>query len=120
MTAPSSSLLVRTEEALDAFLTPRFQLGAEAGVAAGPIGAGSGEQIDEGILAFVRSKGLYAGATIEGTVIKPARERNSAFYGEEVTAVDILVRRTVSSDDALGLRGDLARATAQTPAVAQQ
>jgi lipid-binding SYLF domain-containing protein len=113
-------LVVRSEEALDAFLTSRTKLGAEASVAAGPIGGGSGEQVDDGIVAFVRSKGLYAGAAIEGTVIKPADERNAAYYGVEVTPVDILVRRTVTNDDALGLRSDLARASGSTTAVARQ
>lgn len=108
-------LLIRTEEALDAFLSARFQLGAEVSVAAGPVGAGAGEQVDAGIVAFVRSKGLYAGATVEGTVIRPARERNATFYGREVTPADILVRRSVSSDEALGLREDLTRA-AEGPA----
>lgn len=105
-------LLVRTEKALDGFLSSRFQLGAEASVAAGPVGAGTGQQIDEEIVAFVRSKGLYAGAALEGISIRPAEDRNRAFYGSEVTPVDVLVRRTVSSDDSLGLREDLARAAA--------
>ena len=103
-------LLLRTEKALDAFLSSRFQLGAEASVAAGPVGAGTGQQIDEEIVAFVRSKGLYAGAALEGMVIRPADDRNRAFYGSDVTPVDILVRRTVTSEDSLALREDLARA----------
>ena len=103
-------LLVRSQAALDAFLSKRFQLGAEASVAAGPVGAGTGEQVDEQIVAFVRSKGLYAGAALEGTLIRPATDRNRAFYGRDVTPVDILVRQAVASDEALGLREDLARA----------
>ena len=103
-------LLVRSESALDAFLSKRFQLGAEASVAAGPVGAGTGEQVDEDVVAFVRSKGLYAGAALEGTLIRPADERNRAFYGRDVTPVDILVRQSVASEGALGLREDLARA----------
>jgi lipid-binding SYLF domain-containing protein len=102
--------LLRTESALDAFLSSRLQLGAEASVAAGPVGAGTGSEIDEEIVAFVRSKGLYAGAALEGTIIRPATERNRAFYGRDVTPVDILVRQAVASDEALGLREDLARA----------
>jgi SH3 domain-containing YSC84-like protein 1 len=109
-------LLVRSESALDAFLSSRFQLGAEVSVAAGPVGAGSGTEIDEEIVAFVRSKGLYAGAAVEGTMIRPASERNRAFYGRDVTPVDILVRQRVSSDEALGLREDLARAAGSVAA----
>ena len=103
-------LVIRTEEALDAFLSSRFQLGAEASVAAGPVGAGTGEQVDEGIVAFVRSKGLYAGAALEGTVIKPASDRNRDYYGVDVSPADILVRHSAVNDESLGLREDLARA----------
>jgi hypothetical protein len=50
---------------------------------------------------------------VEGTVVRPAADRNAAFYGAPTTPVDILVRRSVASDEALGLREDLARATGQ-------
>ena len=103
-------LLVRSQAALDAFLSKKFQLGAEASVAAGPVGAGTGGEVAEEVVAFVRSKGLYAGAALEGTIVRPATERNRAFYGRDVTPVDILVRQAVASEESLGLREDLARA----------
>jgi lipid-binding SYLF domain-containing protein len=74
------------------------------------VGAGTGENVTAEILAFVRSKGLYAGATLDGTVIKPATDRNAAYYGADVTAADILVRRSAQNPHADGLRDDLARA----------
>lgn len=111
-------LVVTNEAALDGFLSSRFELGAEVAVAAGPIGGGSGEQLGASIVAFVRSKGLYAGAALAGTAIRPAVERNAAYYGAPATPVDILVRRTVSSESSIGLREDLARAVAEEPAAA--
>lgn len=110
-------LLMRNENALDGFLSSRFQLGGEVGVAAGPIGSGTAEQIGAPIVAFIHSKGLYAGASLDGTVVRPAMERNAAFYGREVTPVDILVRRLVASEDAIGLREDLARASRKNAAI---
>jgi SH3 domain-containing YSC84-like protein 1 len=104
--------LLRSQAALDSFLSPKLQLGAEAAVAAGPVGAGAGENVTAEILTFVRSKGLYAGATLDGTVIQPADERNAAYFGAEVTAADILVRKSVQNPHADGLRDDLARAAA--------
>jgi lipid-binding SYLF domain-containing protein len=101
-------LLIQSQAGLDSFLSPKLQLGAEAAVAAGPVGAGAGENVSAEILTFVRSKGLYAGATLDGTGIKPADERNAAYYGAEVTAADILVRKIVQNPHADGLRGDLA------------
>ena len=108
-------LLIQSQAGLDSFLSPKLQLGAEAAVAAGPVGAGAGENATAEILTFVRSKGLYAGATLDGTVIQPAAERNAAYYGSEVTAADILVRRSVANPHADGLREDLARTARATP-----
>lgn len=108
-------LLVQSEAGLDSFLSPSLQLGAEAAVAAGPVGAGAGENASAEVLTFVRSKGFYAGATLDGTLIRPATERNAAYYGSAVTAADILVRKTVRNVQADGLREDLAR-TARIPA----
>ena len=108
-------LVMSKENALDDFLSSRFQLGGEIAVAAGPVGNGTGEQIGAPMIAFIRSKGLYAGASLDGTVVRPAGDRNSAYYGRDVTPVDILVRRTVSSDESIGLQEDLARAVAFDP-----
>lgn len=101
--------LIQSQAGLDSFLSPKLHLGAEAAVAAGPVGAGAGENVSADILTFVRSKGLYAGATLDGTVIQPATERSAAYYGVEVTATDILVRKLAQNPQADGLREDLAR-----------
>lgn len=108
-------LLIQSQAGLDSFLSPKVQLGAEAAVAAGPVGAGAGGNATADVLTFVRSKGLYAGATLDGTLIQPADERNADYYGSAVTAADILVRKTVRNAHADGLRDDLAR-TARAPA----
>lgn len=108
-------LLLQSQDALDSFLSPKLQLGAEAAVAAGPVGAGTGENVTAEILTFVRSKGLYAGATLDGTVIRPATERNAAYYGAAVTPTDILVRNVAQNPHADGLRGDLTRTALATP-----
>lgn len=107
--------LIQSQAGLDSFLSPKVQLGAEAAVAAGPVGAGAGENVSADILTFVRSKGLYAGATLDGTVIQPATDRSAAYYGVDVTATDILVRRLVQNAQADGLREDLARTASPTP-----
>ena len=108
-------LLLQSQDALDSFLSPKLQLGAEAAVAAGPVGAGTGENVTAEILTFVRSKGLYAGATLDGTVIRPATDRNAAYYGVEVSPADVLVRRIVRNAHADGLREDLTRTAGAPP-----
>jgi lipid-binding SYLF domain-containing protein len=90
-------LLVMTHNGADAFLSTKAQLGADASVAAGPVGAGA-EGATADIQGFARSKGAYAGVSFEGAVISPDDSRNRAYYGQQVSPTDILVRRKVSNE----------------------
>jgi lipid-binding SYLF domain-containing protein len=92
-------LLVMTQKGVDAFLSTKAQLGADASVAAGPVGAGA-QTATADVQGFARSKGAFAGVSFEGAVISPDDSRNEAYYGEEVTLSDILVRRKVHNDHA--------------------
>ncbi|MET0815767.1 MAG: lipid-binding SYLF domain-containing protein [Pseudoxanthomonas sp.] len=87
--------LVMTEKALNSLLSNSFKLGADVSVAAGPVGSGAGSQINADIVSFVRSKGLYGGLNIDGSVITIDEEGNRALYGRPVTPVDILVKGSV-------------------------
>jgi lipid-binding SYLF domain-containing protein len=70
--------------ALDSFLKSKFKLGGDVAVAAGPIGAHATAATDillqGGIFSYSRSKGLFAGVSLEGAVIIPRSERNQAYY----------------------------------------
>jgi lipid-binding SYLF domain-containing protein len=87
-------LLVMTEKGLNAMLSNKFQLGADASVAAGPVGVGA-QAATADILQFSRSKGVFAGLTVEGAVIAPRDKWNQAYYGKEVLPTDILLGHTV-------------------------
>ncbi len=102
-------LFVTTQKGVDTFLSSSFKLGAEASVAAGPVGEGA-KAATADVLSFCRSKGAFVGASFEGSVIKPSEDLNEAFYKKPVSPVDILVRGSVSSGAAKGLREDLAKA----------
>ncbi len=102
-------LLVMTQKALDALLVTSTKLGGEVSVAAGPVGVGSGD-VGVDIVSYARSKGLYAGISLEGSVIKPSDERNQAFYGRPLSPLDILVRREVAPGLALTLVDEIAGA----------
>ena len=103
-------LFVQTEKGMNSFLSSSLKLGAGASVAAGPVGQGA-QAATSDILSFSRTKGVFLGASLDGTVVEPAKELNKAFYGRDVSPVDILVRRDVTSRQADGLRRDLAAAT---------
>ena len=55
-------VLVMTEKALNALLSPSFRLGGDASVAAGPVGAGAASSVTADMVSFARSKGVYAGS----------------------------------------------------------
>ena len=96
-------LLVMTEKGMNAMLSTKFQLGADASVAAGPVGAGA-QAATADILQFSRSKGVFGGLTVEGAVIAVRDQWNQAYYGKAVQPTDILVKHTVQSAGADPLR----------------
>jgi len=105
-------LLVMTEKGMDALLSTNFKLGTDASVAAGPVGAGAKLQTAD-VMAISRTKGVFGGVSVEGAVIKPRDKWNSAYYGKEVRAVDIAVKRNVSNPAADPLRAAIAKASAK-------
>lgn len=79
--------LIMNEEGLRGLMEDKFELGGEAGVAAGPYGreasASTNPTLDAGILSYSRSKGAYIGAAIKGAVISPDNDLNQAVYGKK-------------------------------------
>lgn len=100
-------LLMMTQKGVDAMLSTKFQLGGDASIAAGPVGAGA-QAATVDILQFARSKGVFGGLTLEGAVIAIRDKLNHAYYGRPVTPVDILVQRNVSNPGATLLVGTVA------------
>jgi hypothetical protein len=81
-----------TQRSVENFARGKFTLGADASVAAGPVGrqteAAAG--INAEIYSYSRSRGLFAGVALDGTVIAFDHRANNAFYhGEEVTTTEI-------------------------------
>jgi len=85
-------LLIMNDAGLKGLLEDKFEIGGEASIAAGPVGrsasAGTNATLDAGILSYSRSKGVFAGVSLKGAVIKPDNDLNKAYYGK--TAKDIL------------------------------
>jgi len=105
-------LLAMTERGVTALLSSSVKLGADIGIAVGPVGAGaeaSTANLSADIISFSRSKGLYGGVSLEGAVVAVRGGLNNAYYGRNVSPSDILIARTVKSDAATGLRSMLAK-----------
>ncbi|PIU41945.1 MAG: hypothetical protein COS99_02780 [Candidatus Omnitrophica bacterium CG07_land_8_20_14_0_80_42_15] len=92
-------LLIGNERGLDGLLQSSFKLGGDASVAAGPVGrdaeAATDLQLKGGILAYSRSRGAFIGIKLEGSVLSFNKEANTSLYGVDVTASDILIKKSV-------------------------
>jgi len=92
--------LVMTDKGFNSLLASTFKMGADASIAAGPVGAGAKSDIVADLIAFSRAKGIYGGINLDGTVVSSNTEWDSAYYGKKVLPPDILVRRNVSNKGA--------------------
>ncbi len=108
--ASENITLVMTEKGLNTLLAPSVKLGGDASVAAGPVGAGAASDVTTDFVAFARSKGVYGGLNLDGTVITANNDWNNAYYGKPVLAPDILVRGSASNKGADKLLAEVARA----------
>lgn len=94
-------LVVTNDRGVNGLLQNKFTVGADASAAAGPVGrdadASTDWQMKASILSYSRSKGLFAGVSVEGMVINQEKDDNSTYYGEGTTAQDILVDRKVKA-----------------------
>jgi lipid-binding SYLF domain-containing protein len=89
-------MMAMTDKGRDALLSNKFQVGADASVSAGPVGTGA-QAATTDIVQYARSKGLFGGVSVEGSVIAVRDSLNHAYYGTAVNPVDILVLGNVSN-----------------------
>ena len=102
--------LVMSDRALNSLLSDSIKLGPDASVAAGPVGAGAKADVVTDLVSYSRSKGVYGGVNLDGTVVAVSKDWNEGFYQKPVSAPDILVRMTAHSKGADKLVGDISRA----------
>lgn len=103
-------LLVMTDRGMEKLLTSSFKLGADITLAAGPVGGGASAQTAD-VLSYSRSKGAFAGMSLDGAVIKTKDTLNEGYYGKPLSPTDILIRKTVSNPHADTLRKEISTVT---------
>jgi lipid-binding SYLF domain-containing protein len=78
-------LVINNQRGLEQLVKNQFKIGADAGVAAGPVGreasASTDIQMRAQILSYSRSRGLFAGVTLNGSTIRQDRDANERLYG---------------------------------------
>jgi SH3 domain-containing YSC84-like protein 1 len=97
-------LLVMNTRGVEALLSTKVQLGANMSAAAGPKGRDSSASTDASMraemLSYSRSRGLFAGVSLEGTSLRPDDDASAEIYGRKVTAREIVQGTTHPVPDA--------------------
>jgi lipid-binding SYLF domain-containing protein len=87
-------LLVMNDQGMEHLLSSKFTVGAEASVAAGPVGRDASAQTDvtlhAEILAWSRSRGAFIGIALEGATLSEDSTENKALYGKDITNKEIV------------------------------
>ena len=88
-------LLVMNEGGARGILAGKVKLGGDASIAAGPVGREASAETDislrSEILSYSRSRGLFAGISLEGSTIRPDNKANQQVYGKHLEAKDIVL-----------------------------
>jgi SH3 domain-containing YSC84-like protein 1 len=88
-------LLVMNDRGAKGILSSKVKLGADASIAAGPVGRDASAETDATmraeILSYSRARGLFAGISLEGSTIRPDNDANRRIYGEKISARDIVM-----------------------------
>jgi len=88
-------LLVMNERGASGILTSKVKLGADASVAAGPVGRTASAETDAtlraDILSYSRARGAFVGVALEGSTIRPDNGANKQVYGQEIPAREIVL-----------------------------
>lgn len=101
-------LLMMNERGAERLLSNSFKLGPDASVAAGPVGVGTGVAPIADIVSFSYSQGLFAGISLEGTVLSPRDEWNRAYYGS--ASLNDVLSGKAGTARASDLRADVQKA----------
>jgi lipid-binding SYLF domain-containing protein len=93
-------LLVMNKRGASAILDSKVKLGADASAAAGPKGRGASADTDATmraeILSYSRSRGLFAGISLEGSTLRPDNDANADVYGRKITAREIVMGHKIA------------------------
>lgn len=98
-------LVFRSKKGVDNIINGKFTLGADASVAAGPVGrsaqASTDEQLKAEIYSYSRARGLFAGVSVDGAVLSIDHKANQAAYGRNTTPRAVFEGRIQSAPDAV-------------------
>jgi lipid-binding SYLF domain-containing protein len=109
-------MLVMNQTGADKLMKSKFTIGGEGSAMAGPVGRTASAQTDAymraEILSYSRSRGAFAGVTLNGSSLRPDNDDNKKIYGKEVKHEDILQNRVPAPGSANDLIATLTKYSA--------
>src|SRR6266851_6347046 len=106
-------MLVMNQGAIDKLLSSKFTIGADASVAAGPVGRTSSAETDvqlhAEILTYSRARGLFAGVSLQGATMRPDDDANKDMYGRPMSNKDVVLGNVTAPATAARLIAELNR-----------
>jgi lipid-binding SYLF domain-containing protein len=113
-------MLVMNKRGAEKLLSSKFTLGADASVAAGPVGrtssADTDAQLHAEILSYSRSRGAFAGLSLEGATLRPDEDSNAELYGHKLTNEQIVMGKIKTPRSGSKLTAELNRYSARKKA----
>jgi len=110
-------LLVMNQGAVDKLLSSKFTIGGDASAAAGPVGRTASAQTDAQmraqLLTYSRSRGLFAGISLEGATLRPDDDANKDLYGKTSSNQDIVHGKVAPPSAAARLLAELNKHSAR-------
>jgi SH3 domain-containing YSC84-like protein 1 len=100
-------MIVFTQKGLDKLYSSSFKFGGDATIAVGPMGGGAGADIMTDFVSFIRSKGAFAGISMQGAIVKVNYDWNEAYYGQKVSPIGIIKQKLVSNPGSAELRNTI-------------
>lgn len=89
-------LLIMSDVSLKSLFKDKFTIGADASIAAGPLGRDASAATDiglsAGILSYSRAQGIFVGVSVKGSVIEADWESNESYYGSDVSIIDVFFK----------------------------
>jgi lipid-binding SYLF domain-containing protein len=106
-------MLVMNERGMEKLLSSKFTVGADAAAAAGPVGRQTSAQTDAWmraeILSWSRSRGVFAGVSLEGATLRNDLDENKELYGQPYPNKQIVMQDVAAPKSAAGLLKELNR-----------
>jgi SH3 domain-containing YSC84-like protein 1 len=104
-------MLVKSQRGMDKLMTDKFTIGADASAAAGPVGRTAAAETDAELhaemLTWSRSRGVFAGVSLDGATMRPDQDVNAELYGHKMSNREVLTSNMPAPDAARPLIAEL-------------